>query len=91
MWATFPEKEECQISSTVTERKELPCTYKNYIYQEKNWKCPICSVEDYYRYYHCTLCQGIYFKNWAYKMRPSWQCKYLKPNDSSSRKGEDAY
>jgi len=32
MWITFPEEEEYQISSTVTEGEEFPCTYKNYIY-----------------------------------------------------------
>ncbi len=56
MWTTFPEEKEQKISSTITEGEELSCTYKNYIYREKNWKCPICSTEDHCGHYHYTLC-----------------------------------
>ena len=91
MWTTFPEEEEQKISSTVTEGEELPYTYKNYIYREKNWKCPICSTEDYCGHYHCILYQEIHPKDRAYKIRPGRQCKCLKPSGSNSREGEDAY
>ncbi len=40
MWTTFSEEEEQEISTTVTEGKELSYTYKNYIYRGKNWECP---------------------------------------------------
>ncbi len=91
MWITFPKEEEQKISSTVIEGEELSCTYKNYIYREKNWKCPICSAEDHCGHYHYILCKGIHSKDRAYKIRPSQQCKYLKPSGSNSREGEDAY
>ncbi len=91
MWITFPEEEEYQISSTVTEGEEFPCTYKNYIYWEKNWECLICSVEDHYGHYHCILCQEVHSKNRAYKMRLDRQCKCLKSSSSNSREGGDAY
>ncbi len=71
MWITFLEKKECQISSTVTEGKEPSCIYKNYIYREKNWECPIYGAEDHCGHYHYTLYKRIYFKNRSYKMRPS--------------------
>ncbi len=67
------------------------CTYKNYIYREKNWKCPICSAEDHCGYYHCTLYQEIHPKDRIYKMRPGRQCKCIEPNGSNSREGEEAY
>ena len=80
-----------KISSTVTEGEELPCTYKNYIYKGKNWKCPICSAEDHCGHYHCTQCQEIHPKDRSYKMRPSRQCKCLKISGSNSGEGEEAY
>jgi len=58
-----------KISSTVTEGEELPCTYKNYIYKGKNWKCPICNAKDHCGYYHCILYKGIHSKDRAYKIR----------------------
>ena len=91
MWTTFPKEEEQKISSTVTEGEKLPYIYKNYIYREKNWKCPVCSVEDHCRYYHYTLCQGIHLKDRSYKIRSSQQCKCLEPSGNNSREGEDAY
>ena len=91
MWTTFPEEEEQKISSTVTKGEELPSIYKNYIYREKNWKYPICSTEDHCGHYHCTLYQGIYPKDRAYKMKSDRQYKYLKSSDSNSREGKDAY
>ena len=72
MWTTFLEEEDQQISSTVTKGKELSCIYKNYIYWNKNWKCPVCNTnDDYCEHYHYTLCKRIYFKDWAYKMKLS--------------------
>src|SRR6266540_628573 len=71
VWATFPEEKEQKISSTVIEEDELPYTYKNYIYRENNWKCPICSIEDHCRHYYCALCKGIHLNDQAYKMRLS--------------------
>ncbi len=91
MWTTFPEEEEQKISSTVTEGEEFPCTYKNYIYRGKNWECLICNVKDHYGHYHCTLCQEIYPKDRAYKMRLSQQCKCLESSGSNSKEEEDAY
>jgi len=92
MWITFPEEEDQQINSTVTEEKKLTCTYKNYIYQDKNWECSVCNAnDDYYEYYHYILYKRIHPKNWAYKMRPNQQYKYLKFSSSNSREGEDTY
>ena len=71
MWTTFPEEEERQISNTVTKGEELPYTYKNYIYWEKNWQCLICNAEDYCGHYHYILCKGIHPKDRSYKIRPS--------------------
>ena len=69
MRTTFSEEKEYQVSNIVTEGEKLPCIYKNYIYQGKNWKCPIYSAENHCEHYHCILCQGIYPKDRAYKMR----------------------
>jgi len=85
------EGEEQKIMSMEIERKKTSSTYKNYIYREKNWKCPICSIEDHCEYYHCTRCQGIHPKDRSYKMRPSRQCKCLKVSGSNSGEGEEAY
>ena len=84
---TFFKEKNQQISSTMTEGEKLPYTYKNYIYQEKNWKCS----EDHCGYYHCILCKEVYLKDRSYKMRLSQQCKCLKPSGSNSREGKDAY
>jgi len=91
MWTIFFKEEEHQVSSTVTEGEELLYTYKNYIYRERNWKYPICSVEDHYEHYYCTLYQGIHPKDRAYKIRSGQQCKCLEPSDSNNREGKDAY
>src|SRR6266542_3126258 len=40
--STSPEEEELKIDSIRIEEENLS-TYKNYIYREKNWECPICS------------------------------------------------
>ncbi len=92
MWTIFSEKEEQQINSTITKGKKLSCTYKNYIWRGKNWKCLIYNVDNsYYRYYHYILCKGIHPKDYTYKMRSSQQCKYLELNGSNSREGKNAY
>jgi len=73
------------------EEEELSCTYKNYIYQDKNWEYSVCSAEDHCKHYHYTLCKGVYFKDRVYKMRLSQQCKYLKSSSNSSREEKDTY
>ncbi len=88
--STSSEEEELKIDSIKT-KEENPSTYKNYIYREKNWECPICSAEDHCGHYHCTRCQGIYPKYRSYKMRPSRQCKCIKISGSNSEEGEGAY
>ncbi len=91
MWTTFPEEEECQISSIVIEGEKLPCTYKNYIYRGRNWECLICSVKDHCGHYHCTLCQEIHSKDRSYKMRSGRQCKCLESSGSNSGEGKKVY
>ncbi len=91
MWTTFLEEKEHKISNTVKKGEELLCTYKNYIYREKNWECPICSAKDHCKYYHYTLCKGIHLKDRSYKIRPSQQCRCLESSGSNSREGENAY
>jgi len=74
------------------EGKELPYIYKNYIYQGKNWKCPVCNADNgYCEHYYCTLCKKVYSKDRGYKMRLNQQCKCLESSDNSSREGENAY
>ena len=58
---TSPQKEQAEEKEkdlkSVINNKMIPYSYVNYIYQEKNQKCPICEANDsYYRYYHCMLC-----------------------------------
>ena len=52
--STSSEGEEQKVKSMKIERKETPSMYKNYIYREKNWECPICDAEDHCEHYHCT-------------------------------------
>ncbi len=89
--STSLEKEEQIIDSMKIEGEETPSMYKNYIYREKNWECPICSAEDHCGHYYYIQYQGIHPKDRSYRMRPNHQCKCLKPSGSNSRKGEKAY
>ncbi len=45
MWITFPEEEEHKISSTVTEREELPCTVDPNYYPNE-WRSRERSAEN---------------------------------------------
>ncbi len=74
------------------EEEKLSCTYKNYIYRGKNWKYSICNADDgHCEHYYYTICKRIYYKNRAYRIRLSQQCKCLKFNGSNSRERKDTY
>ena len=50
--------------------------YVNYIYQEKNWECPVCRADDgHCEHTHCMLCKELHLKDQAWKMRSSQRYK----------------
>ncbi len=64
----------------VVNNKTIPYSYVNYIYREKNWKCPVCEAdENHCEYLHCIMCKGLHLKNQVWKMRPSQRCECRKP------------
>ena len=65
---TSPQKEQAEEKEkdlkSVINNKMIPYSYVNYIYQEKNWECPICEVDnDHCEHLHCMICQRLHPKD----------------------------
>ena len=59
-WVKNEEKE----LKTVINNETISYLYVSYIYQGKNWECPVCKVDDdHCRHFHCMICQGLYSKD----------------------------
>ncbi len=58
-----PEKKEKDLKSVIN-NETIPYSYVNYIYHEKNWKCPVCGVDDgHYGHLHYMMCKELHPKD----------------------------
>ena len=74
------EEEERSFSESFSSNNSQPepYHYQSEIYKGKNWKCPIYRVEDHYRHWRYSYCNGIVPKDRSYIYRRNLRCSCIK-------------
>jgi len=64
-WNEWAENEKKSLEPVVN-NETIPYSYVNYIYQEKNWKYPVCGADDgHCGHFYCMMCKELHLKDRA--------------------------